>query len=347
MKADQTIVYTCQRPEPPRCGFFLWATEAKTREARTVLSNSHTESSIATEVATPARASSSKKSVQSTSPLTPYSKSKHTAKASGQLTERISSHKDASKRDDEWLYVSDNDFDDPQIRDLIDHEVIPPPETPSKSIKRNAASSPGKRSHEEFQERSKGRPTYGKPTNEIELFNTPNETRGRGLFSGGQSIPQTRSTAKRGGLVSPGITPATDRFGPPINNQYYSSEKMSVARDESPTARKGNSVPYPDLSNPLVAPERSPEKRSQMTPLASQILGALHSENTVMTDKILSSVKTISFAHVTEFDTIQKELNQVKKTRDWCREKIKKQEVKIADLEAEIAKLKNAPSGRR
>ena len=35
--------YTCQMPQPKRCGFFLWEDEAKVREEGAVLSNSRTE----------------------------------------------------------------------------------------------------------------------------------------------------------------------------------------------------------------------------------------------------------------------------------------------------------------
>lgn len=301
-----------------------------------MLSNSHTEPITAT---TTDKLSSSKPSVRSESSITPCSGSKTAARPNSQVAARNSAYQDTSKRDDEWLYVSDNDVDDQQLLDLIDRETMQPPDTPSKSIKRNAASSPGKRPHEEFQERSKGRPIYGKPTADIELFNTSNEIRGRGIFSAVRSVPQPRGTGKVGGLISPEITPAAIRVGPPHNHQD-SSEGSLVMRDDTPAARTSSIIEYPDLDSDLLTPKKSVEKESYMTPLAQQILDALHSENTKMTDKIVRSVKTISVKHVIK-------TNQALKGLEWCREMIKKQKIQIVDLEAEIAKLKQGPSAKR
>lgn len=38
-----TLVYTCQRPQTQRCGFFLWTTDAEAREKLVVLANSRSE----------------------------------------------------------------------------------------------------------------------------------------------------------------------------------------------------------------------------------------------------------------------------------------------------------------
>ena len=240
-----------------------------------------------------------------------------------------------SKADDDWLYVSEDDLEDTAPQNLADGVNMPPPETPSKSMKQKSNSSPSKRNYEGYQERSEGRPVYPKPTAEIDLFNTPNERRGRGIFSGNPTHPpQTRETGQTGGLLSPGITPATNRF----TNSYNILEKVPTVRDESPTARKSANILDSNIKLATQPSRANPkDEEIELTTLASQILGALKDEAPELTHNpvILNSVKAISLIHTHEF-------NQMQKSRDFCRKLIEKQKAQIAQLQSEIDKSKRS-----
>ena len=232
------------------------------------------------------------------------------------------------------MYVSEDDLEDATLQHLVDEANMPPPETPSKSIKQKSNSSPSKRNYEGYQERPEDRPVYSKPTAEIELFNTPNERRGRSIFSSYQTHPQTRETGKTGGLLSPSITPATNRF----TTSYDMLEKIPAVRDESPTARKGANILYPDIRPAAQSSPVAPANEEiELTTLASQILDALKDEAQEITDNpvILNSVKAISLKHTHEF-------RQMQRTRDFCRKLIEKQKVQIAQLQSELDKSKRS-----
>lgn len=174
-------VYTCQKPQHKRCGFFLWADDAKVREEAAVLNNSRSE--YPPHPQTPKKANTA---AAAAAPPTP-----ETNKRLTNVRERISNpetepgtadHEDNfgwSSSDDEGLLRAEQKLP-------LDQTHF---ETPHKVARLTALSSPGKRTYREMDTKSGDR--EGWPLSN-DVFATPATSR----FS--SSI----------GLFSPSATPA-------------------------------------------------------------------------------------------------------------------------------------------
>ena len=125
--------YTCQKPQPKRCGFFLWADDAKVREESAVLSNSRSEPEAPPE--TP------RKQPPATQPPTPDTRSKPAPPAftSATTTSRDKSQISESTVDDTFDWSSSADED---LASALDSY-----ETPRKTPRTAIFNSPGKRDH--------------------------------------------------------------------------------------------------------------------------------------------------------------------------------------------------------
>ena len=125
--------YTCQKPQPKRCSFFLWADEAKVREESAVLRNSRSEPIAPPQtprkqqpiVQPPTPDTRSKPAPPVFSPATPTSKQK------SQISE--------STVDDTFDWSSSADEDLASALDTY--------ETPRKTPRTAVLTSPGKRNH--------------------------------------------------------------------------------------------------------------------------------------------------------------------------------------------------------
>ncbi|MCJ1280919.1 hypothetical protein MMC26_000237 [Xylographa opegraphella] len=193
--------YTCQKPQPSRCGFFLWADEARHREAGAVLLNARSEAVA--------------RGTASVQPVVPYTPSKPPrtnmapVPATGSPPEEFY----------DWP-ASDDDDDDKnnKISPSPSDKRVPPQSSPSpaprKALKTDAFSTPTKRSHGEMafptpSTTGKAVPTTSGATFAAaadDVFTTPTTAPlGRTLFS----------TATTTTLPSPATTPTPQRFRAP------------------------------------------------------------------------------------------------------------------------------------
>lgn len=222
--ACATVVYTCQKPQPTRCGFFLWDDEAKSRSTTVVLSNSRSE---------PAPVPPSPQSPQS--PQTPtkprqgrlfytpskvlqaendptvapgHSASDSPAKETG-ISQKLANSTLSTHPPDQLSDDEDEFFDWPASEGEDQSKAtyptiknpMPPPETPRKAVKFDPFSTPGKRRYDEMmQEGVAPWPTPSTNTKEDDIFTTPlNNPRGTNLFT-------------PSGLLSPMNSPTPRRF---------------------------------------------------------------------------------------------------------------------------------------
>ena len=177
-------VYTCQKPQPKRCHFFLWDDSAKQREKSVVLNNSRSE--LGGDSALPSTPS---RKVQQKIEMTP-----RTCNVDDSPTRtRIGTGSSSKTLDHEdsfgWPTSDDDVFADISLERNF-RASSPSPQTSRKAAKTVQFSSPGKRRHSEMESSSS-------PTSSEEAFETP------------------KTSMKRpGGLMSPDITPAADRTTP-------------------------------------------------------------------------------------------------------------------------------------
>ena len=125
--ADSIVVYTCQKPQPKRCKFFMWDDDAKNREKTAVLNNSRSEPAAHPPV-TP-----KKRATGRTSPNTP-------SRYSNTSSDRTLDHEES--------------FDWPSSEEDVFAEAastLLPPETPRKAAKTVEFASPGKRNLTEME----------------------------------------------------------------------------------------------------------------------------------------------------------------------------------------------------
>ena len=155
-------VYTCQKPQPTRCGFFLWDEEAKPREAAVLLDNSRSEppptpqtplKPVAnTGYLTPQTETGARPKSPDT--VTPYTPSKTSGLAEASLqTVRASANSSAQDDSEEEFYdwpLTDDDDLLKVVASASSQAVMPPPETPRKAVKTDTLSTPGKRMFEEI-----------------------------------------------------------------------------------------------------------------------------------------------------------------------------------------------------
>ena len=123
------LVYTCQKPQPRRCNFFLWDDEAKPREAAAVLNSSRSE-----------QVTPSKDRPRTVNPeiITPYMPSM--ALTSTQTTSTQGTVFDWPNSDDE------------ELSKAADRASMAPPETPRKATKMDMFATPSKRRHDEMED---------------------------------------------------------------------------------------------------------------------------------------------------------------------------------------------------
>ncbi|MCJ1246206.1 hypothetical protein MMC30_003411 [Trapelia coarctata] len=191
--------YTCQKPQPKRCNFFLWDDEAKPREAAAVLNNSRSEAHTSTKQ-TAIR-------IPSLEPVTPYTPSKPPA-GSQSSAQNTQSTQSSAEEFYEWPSSEDD-----ELAKVVDRVSMPPPETPRKAVKTDAFSTPGKRRYDET-----ALPTPTKDPDDV--FTTPmTGLKGRSLF------PRT-------GLPSPAVTPSSNRFKDITpDNSELATEVLNSLRD--------------------------------------------------------------------------------------------------------------------
>ncbi|KAI9847180.1 MAG: hypothetical protein M1837_003043 [Sclerophora amabilis] len=212
-------VYTCQHSAPNRCNFFLWDDDAKFREESAVLHNSRSEPGSTPQ--TPSSHHSSNK------PVTPSTASRTPTFASpSKLTPgpRISQAAQADS-DDEAAEFSDfsvNSDDERLLSETADRlntsqatnqaMSMPPPETPRKAARTQVATSPGKRRRSITPPSDWLTPssTDGEPDDDVFLTPTP----ARNLFPAAhvQSSPVPGQENEGSGMLSPSITPMSQRY---------------------------------------------------------------------------------------------------------------------------------------
>lgn len=135
------LVYTCQKPQHKRCGFFLWSDDAKVREEAAVLNNSRSEN--------PPRPQTPQK-LNPVVPPTP-----ETNKRSNTIYQSFSSlNKPPTIARDESFGWSSSD-DECLLKAEQEFLLQPTPfETPRKAARTSALSSPGKRTHSNMDAKS-------------------------------------------------------------------------------------------------------------------------------------------------------------------------------------------------
>jgi hypothetical protein len=171
-------VYTCQKPQPKRCSFFLWQDDAKVREESAVLTNSRSEPEQTPH--TPRKPISNAQA-----PLTPQSK--------GHLRneENTINLTDTPTGRSETLTLANQDSfkwpssDGAELAQAVAQATMAPPfETPRKTPRTNQITSPGKRNHSEMQGSGTSTWPTSKPSNDDDVFATPTTSnRSNGLLS--------------------------------------------------------------------------------------------------------------------------------------------------------------------
>ena len=185
----QLQVYTCQKPQPKRCSFFIWADVAKVREESAVLSNSRSEP----EPQTPRKSTS-----RTRLPPTPLSESRPNGEAKDTSPTKSTGEtttKEDSGNNDSFDWPSS---DDAELAQTAARIVMPPQfETPRRVARTEKLSSPGKRTHHEMEDGSSS--TWPNPTSSDDVFSTPNTSnRSHGLLSP-VNTPAHRPTQVPGG----------------------------------------------------------------------------------------------------------------------------------------------------
>lgn len=150
--------YTCQRPQPMRCDFFLWEDDAKPREMAAVLNNSRTEPLPAaphtpaknytggyiTPEATGERSGPRFRNPETTT--TPYTPTK----SSGARGGAAATTAPEDDEEEEFFECSVSDEELSKTASKFTNRAMPPPETPRKAAKTNMFPTPGKRSYDEM-----------------------------------------------------------------------------------------------------------------------------------------------------------------------------------------------------
>lgn len=168
--------FTCQKPQPKRCKFFLWDDEAKQREKAVVLSNARSEENSKSATQTPTKTQTT---LASDVGMTPSKRSKLDS------TDRTLDHEDSFN----WPSSEDDVFA------AAESTQANSPVTPRKAAKTVQFSSPEKRSYAEISSALEDTSPSRKAAELDDVFTTPKS-----------------STRRNGGLLSPQITPAVDRI---------------------------------------------------------------------------------------------------------------------------------------
>lgn len=266
--------YTCQKPQPKRCPFFLWSDDAKIREEAAVLNNSRNEPGVdvAQEKDTdraqrdwiPEEAINAPKTPRTpmrqskiTQPITPISNMKPLRKTpspsrtarSNTLSPRSPSRENHDESFD-WSSSADDEL--AEFADSLDakqsHDADA--ESPRKSIKTTKDDSPSKRRHTEIYERSgRNSPLFDSETSSTWLITT-------------DDLPST-PTKSSGQILTPGTTPAQaiaqsqPHTHPPTSARQPAARPTITSEDPSPLALEALSLLSP-INPPLpVAIEQS------------------------------------------------------------------------------------------
>lgn len=146
------VVFTCQKPQPKRCSFFLWADDAKIREESAVINNSRTEAHISVEPKTPQKTAYAH-------PPTPFSRAGSEALSSKPSQRTLWSPMKIS-------YEPDEDFDwsssgDEELAMMAEDAVkVDEGGSPYKKARTPLFTSPSKRKYEELGGSSKSDNTW-------------------------------------------------------------------------------------------------------------------------------------------------------------------------------------------
>lgn len=226
--------YTCQKPQPKRCSFFLWTDDAKIREEAAVLANSRSEPDRTqdrkrSELEAP---KTPKRQSKITEPITPTSKPKNVA------NEQMRARHDRSPTIDFEPERNDESFDwsssaDEDLAEFAESLAAAPTtldedESPRKIAKTSEHASPSKRSHRDTSD----------------------------ITSSGTWLLDDDT-----GLLSPGTTPAHLRrqlFPPSDDPKHLASQQPSDLTEEpSPLALETLSILSPIRSSLSPGTERS------------------------------------------------------------------------------------------
>ena len=225
--------YTCQKAQPKRCGFFLWADDAKVREESAVLSNSRSEPQPIPVVV---QAPQTPRKTTLLQTATPDSRSKlMSARKPAERSPTQSPTKQPLSnqgKEEDFDWSSSNDEELASAVDTF--------ETPRKTPRTGIITSPTKRYHTTMNESD-------------DVFTTP-------------------STSKRNGLLSPKATPARPHTHNPRTSDLapdsLASEALIILSSTSlPTSTKDNLV---ELLNKFELKAQGISKGRDLTRLALQ-----------------------------------------------------------------------------
>jgi len=257
--------YTCQKPQPKRCSFFLWSDDAKVREEAAVLGNSRSEPGRAqdlpladggrlrSELEAPRTPKTPKRQSKITEPITPVSKPRRL------LSEQTGTRQDRSptmdfepdENDESFDWSSSVDEDLAEFADSLEAEHRAQEqvqeqdedddESPRKIAKTSEHASPSKRSHRDTSD----------------ITSTATWLLDDDLW--GTSSTSTRPAAT--GLLSPRTTPAHLRrqlFPPSDDAKHLASQQPAdLAEEPSSLALEALSILSPIRSSLSPGTERS------------------------------------------------------------------------------------------
>ena len=197
-----SLVYTCQKPQPTRCDFFLWEDEAKPREATVLFQNKRPEvlqldpqtptKSTSAHFLTPSIEDMYKQSGrQESTPSTPL-KPHQLSRSAGQEISRS-----PIGRFQDWP-PSDAKIITEAVDEMSRTGAIQPPETPKRITVTGISANPGKRKVETMLGASIGlaTPSTGSTIkgDKVDIFTTPGTVKeSRHLFS---QVPDTPSPVR-------------------------------------------------------------------------------------------------------------------------------------------------------
>lgn len=199
--------YTCQKPQPKRCSFFLWSDDAKIREEAAVLNNSRTEPNRTQDakVAEGGRLRSEleapktpKRQSKITEPITPMSKARTPAKMPQSERQVRSPTIEPDRNDESFDWSSSADEDLAEFAESLEAGTITQDEdeSPRKIAKTSQDASPSKRSHGQMLGQTSGA--------ESDITSSGTWLLDEDVFR----TPSTSTKSGATGLPSPGTTPA-------------------------------------------------------------------------------------------------------------------------------------------
>ena len=240
-------VYTCQKPQPTRCGLFLWDDEARSSTTTVLLGNSRSEPGPTPPTPptpiTPTKAR--EEGLLLASPTINVGTPTFPAPSSGLFASNSS--KTLSNHSPDQLSDNENDefydwpvSEDEAISKAADHFAVdnpmPPPETPRKAVKPDPFSTPAKRRYDEMlKEEMQPWPSPSASGKENDIFTTPSKSAwGVNLFGA------------RSGLPSPMDTPTT-----PYRFRDVSSQEPELAKEILETLQNHHIVLAPEVQNSI------------------------------------------------------------------------------------------------